>query len=115
VASLHLSAMTHPAAAGERFLAVAGPFISILQIAQILRGRMGAAAKRVPTREMPDWILRFIGMFDSTIRQIVPELGKSKDATSAKAQRMLGWEPLSAEDSIVATAESLLQLGLVKR
>lgn len=115
VASLHVSAMTNPAAAGERFLAVAGSFISILQIAQILRNRMGAAASRVPTREMPDWILRVMGLFDSTIRQIVPELGKQKDATSAKAQRVLGWEPLSAEDSIVATAESLLELGLVKR
>ena len=115
VASLHLSAMTHPAATGERFLAVAGSFISILQIAQILRERMGAAASRVPTREMPDWVLRVMGLFDSSIRQIVPELGKYKDATSAKAQRVLGWQPLSAEDSIVATAESLLQLGLVKR
>ena len=64
---------------------------------------------------MPDWILRVVGLFDSSIRQIVPELGKHKDATSAKAQRVLGWEPLTAEDSIVATAESLLQLGLVKR
>jgi len=115
VAGLHLIAMIHPAAAGERFLAVAGSFISILKIAEILRSRMGSAASRVPTREMPDWILRVVGLFDSSIRQIVPELGKHKDATSAKAQRVLGWEPLTAEDSIVATAESLLQLGLVKR
>ena len=47
VASLHVSAMTNPAAAGERFLAVAGSFISILQIAQILRNRMGAAARQL--------------------------------------------------------------------
>jgi dihydroflavonol-4-reductase len=64
---------------------------------------------------MPDWILRIVGVFDSTVRQIVPELGKHKDATSAKAERVLDWKPLSAEDSIVATAESLIQLGLVKR
>jgi nucleoside-diphosphate-sugar epimerase len=115
VASLHLSAMTNPAAAGERFLAVAGSFISLLQIAQILHERLGAAASRVPTREIPDWILRVVGVFDSTVRQIVPELGKPKDATSAKAQRVLGWKPISAEDSIVATGESLLELGLVKR
>ncbi len=115
VASLHLSAMTNPAAAGQRFLAVTGSFISILQIAQVLRARMGSAASRVPTREMPDWILRLVGVFDSTVRQIVPELGKHKDATSAKAQRVLGWQPLSAEDAIEATAESLIAFGLVKR
>ena len=49
VADLHLRAMTDPAAKGERFLAVAGDFMSTLEIAQILKRRLGAAAKRVPT------------------------------------------------------------------
>ena len=50
VADLHIRAMTHPAAKGERFLAVAGDFMSMLDIAKVLKSRMGAAAKRVPTR-----------------------------------------------------------------
>ncbi len=50
VADLHLRAMTHPAAKGERFLAVAGDFLSFLEIARVLKARMGAAARRVPTR-----------------------------------------------------------------
>src|SRR5579872_4819373 len=40
VADLHVRAMTHPGAKGERFLAVAGDFMSILDIAQVLRGRL---------------------------------------------------------------------------
>jgi hypothetical protein len=44
----------------------------------------------------------------------VPELGKMKNGTNAKAKRMLAWAPRSSEDAIVATAESLLQLGLLK-
>lgn len=51
---------------------------------------------------------------DPAVRQIVPELGKYKNATSAKAQRLLGWSPRSSEDALAATAESLLRLGLVK-
>src|SRR5271168_3958487 len=51
VASLHLLAMTHPAAKGERFLAVAGDFMSILDIAKTLKSRLGASGKRVPTRQ----------------------------------------------------------------
>ena len=50
VADLHVRAMTHPGARGERFLAVAGDFVSIAEIARMLKSRMGAAARRVPTR-----------------------------------------------------------------
>jgi nucleoside-diphosphate-sugar epimerase len=114
VADLHLRAMTSAAAKGERFLAVAGNFISVLEIAKALKERMGAAAKRVPTTELPDWLLRTVALFDPTVRQVVPELGKQKNATSEKAWRVLGWTPISREESIVATAESLVRLKLLK-
>lgn len=114
VADLHLRAMAHPAAKGERFLATAGDFVSILEIAKMLKRRMGAAAKRVPQREIPDWMVRLVALADSAVKQVIPELGKHKNATSAKAQRVLGWKPRSIEDAVVATAESLVQLGLVK-
>jgi nucleoside-diphosphate-sugar epimerase len=114
VADLHLRAMTSPAAKGERFLAVAGKFMTMQEIAQVLKSRMGEAAKRVPTRVLPDWLLRAAAMFDSSLGQIVPELGKFKNATNQKAKRVLGWAPRSNEDAIVATAESLMRLGLLK-
>jgi nucleoside-diphosphate-sugar epimerase len=114
VADLHLRAMTDPAAKGERFLAVAGDFMSMLEIARVLRKRMGAAARRVPTFELPNWLVRIAALRDPTVQQILPELGKRKNATSAKATRVLGWTPRSNEDSIVATAESLIRLGLLK-
>jgi nucleoside-diphosphate-sugar epimerase len=114
VADLHLRAMTDPAAKGERFLAVTGDFMTILQIAQVLKARMGAAAARVPTRELPDWVVRLIAKFDSSLGQIVPELGTHKNATNEKARRVLGWSPRSREDALVATAESLVRLGLLK-
>jgi nucleoside-diphosphate-sugar epimerase len=114
VADLHLRAMTSPAARGERFLAVAGDFVSLLEVANILRNRMGAAARRVPTRQIPNWMVHLAALRDPAVKQIIPELGKHKNGTSAKAQKVLGWSPRSAEDAIVATAESLLRLGLLK-
>ena len=114
VADLHLRAMTHPAAKGERFLAVAGDFMSIADIGRMLKRRLGTAAKRVPTRELPDWLVRLAALKDPAVKQILPELGKHKNATSEKAQRVLGWRPRSIEDSVVATAESLMRLGLLK-
>ena len=114
VVDLHLLAMTDPAARGERFLAVAGDCVSMLEMARVLKRRMGAAAKKVPTRQLPDWVLRAIAIFDPTVRQVVPELGNVKRASNEKARHVLGWTPRSNEEAIVATAESLVRLGLLK-
>ena len=68
VADLHIRAMTDPKAAGERFLAVAGDFMTMQQIAQTLKARMGEAAAKVPTREIPSWILRLIALGDPAVK-----------------------------------------------
>jgi nucleoside-diphosphate-sugar epimerase len=114
VADLHIRAMTHPAAKGERFLAVAGDFVALREVARILKSRLGASAKRVRTLELPNWVVRLAALRDPAVKQILPELGKTKNATSDKARRLLNWAPRSTEDAVVATAESLLQLGLLK-
>jgi nucleoside-diphosphate-sugar epimerase len=114
VADLHLRAMTHPSARGERFLALAGDFMTLREIALTLKRSLGAAGRRVPKRELPDWLLRAVAVFDPAVRQIVPELGRPKNATAEKARRVLGWTPRSSQEALVAAAESLVQLGLVR-
>ena len=114
VADLHIRAMTHSAANGERFLAVAGDFMLVRDIAKVLKRRLGVSARRVPTFQLPNWAVRLAAMRDPAAQQIVPELGKMKNATSEKARRVLGWTPRSREEAIVATAESLVRLGLLK-
>lgn len=114
VADLHLRAMADPAAAGERFLATAGDFMTMQAIAQALKDGLGASAAGVSTRVLPDWLVRLAARFSATARQAAtPELGRVKTATSAKAQAMLGWQPRPAAEALVATGESLLRLGLV--
>ena len=114
VADLHLRAMTNPAASGERFIALAGESLSLLEVAKILKQRMGAAARRVPTHEMPDWVVRLLAHFVSDMKMLAPEVGKQKRISNEKARRVLGWTPRSNEDGILATAESLQRLGLLK-
>jgi nucleoside-diphosphate-sugar epimerase len=111
VAALHLKAMSDPAAKGERFLAAAGDFMWLLDIARVLRARLGVNARWAPTRTLPDWVLRLTAIVSPTVRELLPELGKTKNGTHDKAARLLGWTPRSNEDAIMATAESLLRLG----
>jgi nucleoside-diphosphate-sugar epimerase len=114
VADLHLRAMTHPAAKHQRFLAVSGDFLTFKQIAEILKAKLGDQAKKVPTREIPDFVVKLVALWDSGARQILPELGHTKNATAEKARTMLNWTPRSREDAIAASGESLVKLGLVK-
>ena len=114
VADLHLRAMIAPAARGERFLATAGDFVSVREIAGMLKDGLGAAARKVPTRRLPSWLVRIVGLFDPQVRGIVPELGKHKNASNEKARRLLDWTPRSPGDAVLASARSLSELGLLK-
>ena len=106
--------MTSPAARGERFIATAGDFISAVDLARMLKEGLGSAARRVPTRRLPNWAMRLVGLFDGEVGSVLPELGKRKNASCEKARALLGWAPRSPREAILATARSLLDLGLVK-
>jgi len=114
VVDLHLRAMTAPEARGERFIAVAGETVSILDIANILRRELGPAARRVPRFQAPDWLVRVAATGVPLLRAAVPMLGKVRRSTSAKAKRLLGWQARTNEEAILSSAESLIRLGLVK-
>ncbi|MBX3489954.1 aldehyde reductase [Parvibaculum sp.] len=110
VADLHLRAMTDPAAKGERFLAISGDYVWMRDIARALKARMGKAAAKVPTRQLPNWLVFIAAMRMPELKLVLPELGKEKHATGEKATRLLGWNPRPWEQSAVDTAESLIAL-----
>ncbi|PSM37610.1 epimerase [Streptomyces dioscori] len=115
VADLHMRAMTDPAADGERFLAVAGSSLRVVDIARILRDRLGERAAKAPTRELPVWLARALGAVNPELRLLRHQLGRDLDATSSKAERLLGWRARPIEDTIAETAESLLAHGIGAR
>ena len=114
VADLHVLAMRHPDAAGERFLAVAGDPISFHDMAVLLRRHLGADARHVPTRTLPRWLVRAGAFVSPELRAIAPQLRRARGASHEKATRMLGWNPRTPQEAILASARSLLELGLVE-
>jgi dihydroflavonol-4-reductase len=106
VADLHIRALTNDAAAGERFIAT-DEFLWMGQVAAILRGRLGDAASKVPTRVAPNLLIRAMALFDGGVRSVVSDLGKRSWFSSEKARTQLGWTPRPVEDSIEDCARSL--------
>jgi dihydroflavonol-4-reductase len=113
LADLHIRAMTSDDAAGQRYLG-AGDFLWLEDIAKVLRDRMGDRARKVPKRNLPNFVVKMASWFDPIVRGQLFELGKVRRASSDKAKSQLGWTMRPLEQSIVDTAESLLRFGVVK-
>ena len=112
VVDLHLRAMTAPEAAGQRFIA-AGDWVWMADVANFLQSALGDRAKKVPTKAMPDFVLRIVALFNRQMKFVVPLLGRKHVFTSAKAEAMLGWKPRSARTTIVDSANSAIAVGAV--
>ena len=113
VAAMHVRMLTAPDMAGERFIA-SGPFLKMIEIARILREQLGEDARNVPTRVLPDLLVRFAALFDPLVKAVVGELGSVRNLDASHARSVLGWVARPAEESIVDTARSLIGLGIVK-
>ncbi|MEU4011606.1 NAD-dependent epimerase/dehydratase family protein [Streptomyces pseudogriseolus] len=112
VADLHLRAMLHPKAAGERFIGVGGPALSFWTMAGILRERYPAAADRLPARELTVEEMTERARTEPSLREAAALRGRVPVIDNSKARSLLGWEPRDTARTIVDTAESLFRLGL---
>jgi dihydroflavonol-4-reductase len=111
VADLHLRALDASAAIGERFIAASTPPLWLDDIARILKTNLNGAAKRVPSRSAPDWMVRAAAFISPTLQAALPSLGRTQRLSNEKARATLGWTPRPAEETILAFAESLMALS----
>ncbi|WP_421016988.1 SDR family oxidoreductase [Furfurilactobacillus cerevisiae] len=114
VASLHILAMTSPKAAGERFLATTGETLSMLDVANILREAFPQFASKLPTKTMPNVLVKAAALTNPMLKMVALIVGQYAETSNEKAVTMLGWHPRSAREAIIATAQSMIDLGIVK-
>ncbi|QLC24833.1 aldehyde reductase [Parasphingopyxis algicola] len=112
VADLHVRALTAANMDGERFFA-AGKFFKLHDIAMVLKDRLGEEARKVPSRKLPDWLMKIVAIWDPVARQVKSELGKVRHADASHAREKLGWQTRDEEQTIVDTARSLIDNGVV--
>jgi len=113
VADLHYRALTAPSISDERYVC-SGPFLKMIDVANILTAKLGDKARKVPTRKMPDWLLKLFALVRPELKQLVAELGNVRGGDSSHAMQTLGWTMRPPEEAILATAHSLIERGIVK-
>ena len=111
VAALHLAALDKPEAANQRYLATS-EYTPFPKVAEILREAY--PTWEITMKKVPDWIIKIIASFGGPARQIINDIGNEKVFDGSKGEKLLGRKFISAKDSILATAESVIRLGLVK-
>lgn len=114
VAAAHRLASEVAGAAGNRYL-LAGEQIWMTDIADILAEELRPRGYRIPTRPMPNWAMRGIATVNPAARAALNYIGKMESVDDTKARRELGWTSRPVRDTVIATAESLLQFGIVGR
>lgn len=116
VADLHIKAMETPEAAGNRYIAISDePSVSMKDIEQYLKdGLPRNETRKVPTMELPNFLVRMSVYFDPSVRLIVNELGLTTPTSNAKARQELKWHPRSAKDAVLGSVDSLKKTGRVK-
>jgi nucleoside-diphosphate-sugar epimerase len=112
VATAHRLAMETPGAAGNRYIC-AGEHIWVQDIAKVLAAEFNPKGYRVPTGRLPYWVMWIIAWFDKAVNLALTFVGRKELVSAAKAQRELGWTMRPVRDSIIATAQTMIEQGVV--
>lgn len=104
VAQAHLLAMISPHAAGERFIVSEGDYWYV-ELARVLK----AAGYEVPTRVVPNWLVRLVGWFDPSVRLVTEDLGRELHVSADKAKRVLGWQARDLHEMVRDTARAITE------
>jgi dihydroflavonol-4-reductase len=110
VAEMHLRALQRPETIGRRYIASAG------SMAFVDMGRTLKAAyptRRIPTREAPKAIVRFLSLFDPQIKSILPKLGHLERVSNARAVKEMGMEFIAPKAALLASADWLVKHGKI--
>jgi len=71
-------------------------------------------ARKIATKQAPSALIRFLALFDGEIKAVLPLLGKHIGVNASSTKRDLGITFAPIEDSLVETANYLVDNGFVK-
>ncbi len=106
-AELHILAMHDTAVFGHRVFS-AGDSISMQDMAKSLAASFPAYAKKIPTRRLPNLLVRLIARFDGDVKTAAMNLGRKHQLDRPLVEPLLGRALISTEDAIREMGQSLI-------
>ena len=104
VAEAHVLALEFEGANNKRYVAAHSEPISYLEVARTLRS---AGYSKVPGKEIPEGLIRVLGIFNRELRSMKAFLGKSVHADTSQTATDLNWSPRSISETVIDTARVL--------
>jgi len=113
VAIAHRLALETEEAAGNRYLLMS-EFYWLKDVAQLLSDTFKEQGFKPPTMRIPFPVLWFVAKFNPMAKSVLSDIGKRTILDASKAQTELGWKPRAVKNSIIETAQSMIDRGLIK-
>jgi len=114
VALAHLRAMTHPSAAGNRYICTSAP-LWMIDVAQILSKEFSPKGYKITTFGVPKPLVWMVSLWDKDAEAVLPLLGAKTNMTNEKIKKELGMEFRDVSETVIAMGHSLIEFGLVPK
>ena len=112
IAKAHVACIGNDKVGGRRLI-VGKEVKKLVELSQLMAEAMPAYAKKLPKKELPNFMVKLISYLDSSAKMMIPDLGILMQTDPSYAEELLGFKFKSAKDCMTENANSVVRLGLV--
>jgi dihydroflavonol-4-reductase len=112
LADLHTAVLTAEDAGGRRLIGCADT-LSMAEMAAILKKEFSEKGRRIPTRTLPSLVVRFLALFDRSLRTILADMNVVPHAENSYVTELTGIQFRPPRETVIAAGQSLVDLGAV--
>ena len=112
IAKAHVACIGNNKVGGRRLI-VGKDVKRLVELSQLIAEAMPEYKKKLPTKELPNLMVKLISYIDSSAKTMIPDLGIMMQTDTSYAEEILGFKFKPAKGCISENAKSVVRLGLV--
>ena len=112
IAKAHVACIGNNKVGGRRLI-VGKDVKRLVELSQLIAEAMPEYKKKLPTKELPNLMVKLISYIDSSAKTMIPDLGIMMQTDTSYAEEILGFKFKPAKGCISENARSVVRLGLV--
>ena len=112
IAKAHVACIGNNKVGGRRLI-VGKDVKRLVELSQLIAEAMPEYKKKLPTKELPNLMVKLISYIDSSAKTMIPDLGIMMQTDTSYAEEILGFKFKPAKECISENAKSVVRLGLV--